>query len=493
MTAHKPNILLITVDQWSAHRLGCAGHPIIQTPTIDTLARAGVRFTNAYSECPVCIPARRSLMTGSGPRQHGDRSFQPTLPMPADMPTLAGTLRAAGYHTASIGKLHVYPKRDHIGFNAIHLAEEGRGALGGEDDYEIHLTDAGFAGQQFMHGMSNNEYDWRPWHLPERNHVTNWIARTASRAIKLRDPVRPGFWHVGFTHPHPPLVPLQSYVDRYADAPIAPALSAEWSAKEPLPLALQIQRDKWAHMTGRMHDDAHKAVYALSTHIDHQIRIIIGTLRDEGLLNTTIILFCADHGDMLGDFGIYTKRVFYEPSAGIPMILSVPAGSKQVEEGSIDDRLVCLQDVMPTLLDLCDVDIPATCTGRSMVSGPPRQTLYGEFGLAANATRMLRDQRFKLIWYPFGNRVQLFDLQSDPNELDDLADDPRFGEVRARLVDALIGELYGEDLDWVVDGGLNGPAEGTRPPADGRSLGGQRGLHHPAPPCGVPGSIFTGD
>ena len=168
----KPNILLISTDHWPAALLGVSGHPVIQTPTLDSLARSGTRFSNAYSECPVCIPARRTLMTGTTPRTHGDRVFGETLTMP-QLPTMAETFRSAGYQATAVGKLHVYPQRNRIGFDDVILDEEGRTQYGVIDDYEIFLADQGYAGQQFWHGMSNNEYSWRPWHLPEHTHATN--------------------------------------------------------------------------------------------------------------------------------------------------------------------------------------------------------------------------------------------------------------------------------------------------------------------------------
>ena len=151
-----PHVLLITTDHWPASLLGIAGHPAIQTPTIDQLARNGTRFTNAYSECPICIPARRTLLTGTSPRVHGDRTFQTTLPMP-DMPTLPSVFSQAGYQTYAVGKLHVYPQRARIGFDDVLLAEEGRPQWGVVDDHELFLGDQGYAGRQFDHGMSNNE------------------------------------------------------------------------------------------------------------------------------------------------------------------------------------------------------------------------------------------------------------------------------------------------------------------------------------------------
>jgi arylsulfatase len=475
-----PNVLFVTVDQWPGSLLGSAGHPVVETPTLDQLARIGTRFTRAYAECPICIPARRSMMTGTSPRRHGDREFQPALPMPADLPTLAQSFRDGGYQATAIGKLHVYPSRDRIGFDEAWIAEEGRSNLGGVDDYELFLADQGHPGRQFMHGMSNNEYGWRNWHLPEHLHVTNWITFTAARAIRRRDPTRPGFWHVSYTHPHPPLVPLASYFERYRARAVPPPAMADWARDaKALPYAVQVARHYWEDLGPERLADARRAVYALCTHIDHQLRILIGSLREEGLLDNTIILVCGDHGDMLGDNGLYAKRLMYEGSANVPMLLVDVAGSNRLEEGSIEDRLVGLQDVMPTLLGLCGLPVPRSCEGVSMVGDIRRQYLYGESLTGPKATRMLHDGRHKLIWYPAGNRVQLFDLQNDPGELNDLSAGPASEGLRRELETALIAQLYGDDLAWIEHGRLVGMTAPALKMKANRDLSGQRGLHFP--------------
>jgi arylsulfatase len=485
-----PNVLFITVDQWPASLLGVAGHPDVETPTLDQLARIGTRYTNAYAECPICIPARRSIMTGTSPRSHGDRDFQPALPMPPGLPTLARSFRDGGYQTFAVGKLHVYPQRDRIGFDDALIAEEGRGHLGGVDDYELFLADKGYPGQQFMHGMSNNEYGWRTWHLPEELHVTNWVTFAAARAIRRRDPTRPGFWHVSYTHPHPPLVPLASYFERYrARAMDTPAM-ADWARNAAdLPYAVQIARNYWEDLAPERLADARRAVYALCTHIDHQIRILIGSLREEGVLDDTIILVCGDHGDMLGDNGLYAKRLMYEGSANVPMILVDVADSSRVQEGAVDHRLVGLQDVMPTLLNLTGLPIPVSCEGLSMAGEKRRAFLYGESLTGPKATRMIHDGRHKLIWYPAGNHVQLFDLENDPRELQDISRDSEAVPVRRRLEARLVDQLYGDDLAWIENGHLTGmpaPALAMKP---NRELSGQRGLHYPPQPIADPRKV----
>lgn len=486
-TKPRSHVLFVTVDQWPARLLGMAGHPVVETPTLDRIAKEGTRFTRAYAECPICIPARRSMMTGMSPRGHGDRVFQPALPMPENMPTLAGCFRDAGYQTAAIGKLHVYPQRDRIGFEEALLAEEGRGHLGGMDDYELFLADRGYAGQQFMHGMSNNEYSWRTWHLPEELHVTNWITWAAARTIKRRDPTRPGFWHVSYTHPHPPIVPLASYFERYRARDVDEPFMAEWARDpEALPYAVRLAHDYWEQLPPAQLADMRRAVYALCTHIDHQLRILIGTLREEGLLDDTVILVCGDHGDMLGDNGLYAKRLMYEASAGVPMLLIGPAGNPRVGAGATDDRLVGLQDVMPTLLDICGVPIPDSCEGLSMVGDRRREILYGESLLGAKATRMVHDGRYKLIWYPAGNHFQLFDLEADPRELTDLSADPDQVQVLRSLKAALADRLYGDDEAWIRDGELVGMPAPAFAMGSNRGLSGQRGLHFPPIPLTDP-------
>ena len=215
----KPNVLLISTDHWSAALFGAAGHPTIQTPTLDELCRSGVRFTNTYAECPVCIPARRTLMTGTTPRTHGDRVFKDKLTMPA-VPTMAQTFRDAGYQAYAVGKLHVYPQRDRIGFDDVILDEEGRVQYGVLDDYELFLGDQGYAGRHFDHGMGNNEYVNRPWHLPEETHATNWATNQMARFVKRRDPNRPRFLVYFLPSPPPsdrPPTNISRSLQRYSD------------------------------------------------------------------------------------------------------------------------------------------------------------------------------------------------------------------------------------------------------------------------------------
>jgi len=421
-------------------------------------------------------------MTGMTARRHGDRIFKECEPMP-DAPTLASTFASAGYQAYSIGKLHVYPQRDRIGFHDTLIHEEGRRHLGmAGDDYDQFLADAGHAGAEYAHGMSANDYMSRAFHLEERFHPTNWTAQETCRAIHRRDPTRPGFWFMSFSAPHPPLVPPASYLALYDAAETDPAFIGDWASDHAtMPHALQIRRGGWYtqghHFLGheRVLGQARAAYYAMCTHIDHQVRLVLGTLREEGLLNDTIVMFIADHGEMLGNHRLFAKDVMYEDSARIPMILMPTNDDDRFRGMEADDRLADMTDVMPTLLDLAGIAIPDTVEGMSLCRDPQRSHLYGEHWGDARATRMIRTERHKLIYYATGNRLQLFDLQEDPNEMTDLSEEPTHHQTLASMTALLIDHLYGDDRRWIRDGQLVGLDDQSFAPTPDRGLGGQRG------------------
>ena len=432
------------------------------------------------------------MMTGTAPRTHGDRRFQPALEMPA-LPTLAQCFRDGGYQAYAVGKLHAYPPRNRIGFDDAFTAEEGRSQLGGVDDYELFLADRGAPGRQFLHGMSNNEYSWRTWHLAEELHVTNWTTEMAARTIRRRDPTRPAFWHISYTHPHPPIVPLASYFERYRVREMDPVVFGDWAAdQETFPYALKGVRDYWPALAPAQMADMRRAFYAQCTHIDHQLRLIIGALREEAVLNDTVIMVTGDHGDFLGDHGLYAKRYMYQGAVQVPMILVDRAEAPRCLPRMVDERVVGLQDVMPTLLELAGLPVPASCDGLPMTGTARREALYCEALEGPAATRMVVDGTHKLIWYPAGNHVQLFDLRADPRELHDLSGSPDHAALRAGLEGRLVQDLYGADTGWVRDGQLIGLPEPPFRPGNNRGLSGQRGPHFPPLPTETDPSRVVG-
>lgn len=478
-----PNVLLICTDHWPGPLMGSAGHLAVMTPTLKQLAGEGTCFANAYSACPSCIPARRSLMTGLSARSHGDRNFNETLPMPdpRKYPTVAQCFRDAGYQAYAVGKLHVYPQRSRIGFDDVILFEEGRRQFGlGSDEWEQALADAGHAGLEYAGGACHNDYNVVPWHLPAHLHPINWTAREMCRTIHRRDPTRPAFWYLSFAAPHPPLMPLPDYLDLYRDVAIDAPVMGSWARdRDAMPWMLRSYADGGQAMTfARPHEVAlaRRAFYATLTHIDHQIRVVVGMLREAGLLDDTVIAFTSDHGDMLGDHGKWAKTFMFEMSAKVPLLILPRAGDERLHAGGVDDRLVELRDVMPTLLDLAGLPAPAHVEGMSLARNERRDHLYGEHWEGPRATRMVRDDRYKLIYYPVGNRFQLFDLADDPRECNDLAGSAAHEPVQSRLTEQLLKHLYGEDLAWVRDGQFVGLPDRATIAPDNRDLAGQRGI-----------------
>ena len=476
----KNNVLLISVDHWFGELVGGLGHPSILTPTLDQMIGNGIAFTNAYTTTPICIPARREMMTGVSARTHGDRNFNETLPMP-DLPTIAQTFTENGYQSYGVGKLHVYPQRDRIGFQDVMLLEEGRYQFGlNKDDYELYLQEEGYSGQEWSHGMSNNDYLTRTWHLPEHLHQINWTVKETCKYIARRDPGKPGFWYMSFSPPHTPLAPLSSYMDYYRSIDVDMPYYSEWSQNhKELPFSLKAR----PHGRNTYSEDAIKAArqafYALATHVDHQIRLVIGLLREENIFDNTIVMFTSDHGDMLGNHGLYAKGLFYENSCRIPMILVPPVDTKNISINTMDDRLAVQADIFPTLAEMCEVPVPSTVEGLSLLGDKKRDYIYGELWDDARATRMLRDDKYKLIYYPAGNRFQLFDLENDPKEMNDLYDDNEYKKVVLKLSETMKMNFYGDDLNWIKNDqlvGMDDPNPNIEYANPGRSFGNQRGM-----------------
>jgi len=209
---------------------------------------------------------------------------------------------------------------------------------------------------------------------------------------------------------------------------------------------------------------------------------VIGTLREEALLDDTIICFTSDHGDMLGNHNLWAKRLFYENSVNVPLILLGAATESRVGYNIVDDRLAQWRDVMPTLLDLAGIPLPDSVEGISLLGNVKREVVYGENGEDLHATRMARDLRYKLIYYATGNHRQLFDMQDDPLELHDLAPRTEYKQHLARLTQLLVQQFHGVDEEWLDGDQLVGWPNRDYVPGPNRGMSSQRGQHFPVPP-----------
>lgn len=481
--SQQPNVLLICTDHWGDMFTRPAGHPVVMTPTLDQLARSGVRFTRAYSACPSCIPARKSLTLGVTAREHGDRVYTDGVEWP-QLPTLAQCFRDSGYQAHAVGKLHVWPQRDRLGFDEVILEEQGRHQHrpipdGVADDWELYLQEQGYVGLEYAGGMTQNDFVARPWHLPEHTHPINWATREMCKAIRRRDPRKPGFWYLSYSAPHPPMWPLRDYLDLYREADIDLPVVGEWARRfEDLPLHMKERTYPTGLHTATPGEVrlARQAYYATLTHLDHQIRVVIGYLREAGLLNDTIIAFTSDHGHMVGEHNMWAMTPFYEASAHIPLIVVPAQGDPRLQPATEDDRLVEFGDLMPTLLDLAGIPIPGHVNQLSMFGETRRDYIYGEHGEGYAAQRMIRRGRYKLVYAAAGNMAQLFDLEADPREQHDLAGDPALAGELAELLALLVENSYGNDSEWIKDGQVVGLPHKPFVPGDIRYLQGQRGL-----------------
>ena len=474
---NRPDVLMICVDHWPGSFFGALGKKDIETPTLDYLGKNGLMFDSMYSECPVCIPARRTLMTGLSPASHGDRVYSDTMRMP-DAKTLAQCFRDNGYQAMAVGKLHVFPQRNRIGFDDVILAEDGRYEFGAVDDYQIWLGEHGCLGKEFSHGIGSNTYYTTTWNLPEEAHPTSWVTREMTKQIRRRDPEKKNhFFYASFQAPHPPLIPIERMMRRYDNVELEPLIKDDWEVDDTVKL-LRNTAERYSEKEIEM---ARKAFYAQCTYLDASIRSLLGAMKEEGLLDNTLIIFMSDHGDMLFDHGMVAKRLFYENSARIPFILSGYPIQKYRGKG-IEKKLCSVADIMPTLLDICGIEKPEGMDGISLVSETEkRDYVFGEIGTDSKATRMIRDEHYKLIWYPYGNKLQLFDMDNDRKEIHDLSKDPAYGETLRRLKKLMLENLHDDD-EWIKDGDLAGyEPEGTEIRPD-FSFGNQRsGYHWPYP------------
>lgn len=448
----KPNVLLIMTDQQRWDAIGCYGNKEIETPNLDWLASIGTVFTAAYTSTPSCIPARASLLTGMNPWNTGilgmgrgqgpmGINFQHTLP---------GELAKAGYHTQGVGKMHFHPQRALNGFHNTVLDESGRAPDSGfESDYiqwfnKNKTGDYGIAD----HGIDWNSWLARPYHAPEFLHPSNWTVNESIKFLKERDPSKPFFLKTSFARPHSPYDPPLYYFDLYAKKQLPEPSVGDWASVHDVP-GDAAHPDAWRGVRNREEIMRARAGYYGSIgHIDHQIGRLLMFMQKKGLLNNTLIVFTSDHGDMLGDHHLWRKTYAYEGSAHIPLIVCLPKSSGT--SVPVVDRPVCLQDIMPTLLEAAGERIPETVDGRSLVglmrgeSAGWREYVHGEHATCYSEEQemqYLTDGKMKYIWLPRLGVEQLFDLTADPYECETLVDRPDYAEQlqtwRSRLVAVL--------------------------------------------------------
>jgi arylsulfatase A-like enzyme len=399
--ADAPNVLFLFADDQRADAVAALGHPTLHTPNLDKLVQTGFTFTNAYcmgSNMPaVCTPSRNMLLSGRAfYRWKGPLA-------PADGPSWAASMKAAGYETYHHGKR---------GNTALNLQKH------------------------FDHSAYIDDVKERTSGQPGKAIADAAIHFLTARLKRGDKKPPPFFLYLAFEAPHDPRVAAKEFRDLYTPGKIP--LPANFLPQHPFDNGeLNVRDEKLAksprteaEIRGHLQD-----YYAVITGLDHHIGRLLAELRRQGLDKNTILVFSSDHGLAVGSHGLMGKQSLYEHSMKVPMILAGPGIAK-----GKSDALVYLLDLFPTICDLTKSKYPDGLDGVSLAgilagkSTKVRDTLFLTY---RDVQRAVRDERWKLIRYPKINRSQLFDLKNDPHEKRDLSGDAAHARERDRLMDVM--------------------------------------------------------
>jgi arylsulfatase A-like enzyme len=407
----RPNILLIYPDQMRADAMGCAGNGCISTPNIDTLADGGVRFENAFTSFPLCSPFRASLMTGK--YAHSAGMCANHYPIPLDQDFLAAILRDNGYRTGYFGKWHLnggwkhslVPKTERLGFE----------------------TFVGFSrGHEYFDSIfyRNDDPTPRTSRRYEADYQTDHLIEFMKACSS--DPAgRPFFGMVSYGIPHPPLVAPEKYLTMYLPGgmPLSPNTpDGEFSVEARKFLA---------------------EYYGLVTCVDDNVGRLMSFLDETGLAGNTLVLLVSDHGELAGEHGRYSKKIYYRNSMQVPMIVRYP---KRFSSDTVVSHLVDPSvDTMPTLLELCGLPVPEAVQGTSylpLLEGSPtptRDAIHYKICMEKEGPenfpvpeRGIRTHDWVYVRTEDGPKA-LFDLNADPLEMNNLVESVEHQETMASL------------------------------------------------------------
>ena len=441
--ADRPNILFIMVDEMKWNVMSCEGHPIVKTPHLDRLAREGTRFATAYTVAPICTPARYSFFTGRYAHVHGATDNNTALREPQLL--LPRILKHHGYETALSGKLHFIPNNLDYGFDRFwSFAAEGPGLLPTWPQDTEKKYGRGAARRLEIQPFPDDPLgrDLGKLTYPKEDAQTFWITDRALDFLDRRDKTRPFFLFVSYLDPHSPSHLCEPY----------------WGMFDPdtLPLPPTFRYD--SAQPSRTADNRHEvndpnivkaltaAYYAKVTMVDDNVGLLLARLDKTGLAPETLVVFTADHGNMLGDLNRWFKGAMYEGSTRIPLLIKAPAGpfAALFNRGGVVREIVENIDVMPTLCEMVDVPLPsAGIQGHSLtslVSG--KATDWKNKAFAERICTMVRTPQYKLIRDARKARqgdgqYEFYDLIKDPLETNNLVRDPAHAAVFRDLSEQL--------------------------------------------------------
>ncbi|MEM1264971.1 MAG: choline-sulfatase [Pseudomonadota bacterium] len=443
----QPNILMIMADQLAPQALSFYGNPVCKTPHLDRLAAESVVFDNAYCNYPLCVPSRASMM--SGRLTPAIEVWDNACALASGQPTIAHHLRHLGYHTVLSGKMHFIGPDQMHGFDERTVTDVYPSGFDWVADWD--------AGPAFvpsatgMNGVVDAGPAARTLQEDFDEEVTHATVQTLYDLARRDDEAGPWFQIASLTSPHTPFVAGTQYWDRYdpseIDLPKVGALPFE--DLDHASRALFFAHGRHRHRVTK--DDLRRArhgYYAMISFIDDKVGEILAALDASGQAEDTVIVFCADHGEMLGERGMWFKQSFYDWSARIPMMVCAPNRfpPRRVTE------CASLVDLLPTLVGMGGGTVTLPCDGESLepalTGAAIRDVVISDYSGIGPCVphRMVRQGRFKLI-YTHGHPDLLFNLEADPDELTNLAADPAHAETLATLKTILMDGWTPEEID----------------------------------------------
>lgn len=440
------NLVIIMSDEHNRAMAGCYGHDMVTTPNIDALAARGTRFTNAYTSCPICVPARAAFATGKYNHQIG--FWDNADPYDGSVPSWHHRLRDRGHEVVSIGKLHFRSGDDDNGFSReilpMHVIE-AKGDLMGlvRDD----MPPRGMAHKMAtMAGPGES-----PYTLYDRQIAAETQKWLYDEAPKHTD--KPWVLFVSFVTPHFPLTAPPEHYYRYYNDPKLPMPKAYAKDQRPTHPSLRDYSTSSNYDDYfKTEDDVRRAIagyFGLCSFLDEQIGKVLSALKESGNDANTRVVYTSDHGDNLGARGLWGKSTMYEEAAGVPLI----AAGEGIPAGATVDTAATFLDIYPFIgecagEDIVDADHPGTSLAALAAGAEPDRTVLSEYHAmgSSGAIFMLRDRRYKYIHFA-SYPPMLFDLDADPEELNDLAGDPAHADVLADFEGRLRARLDPEAVD----------------------------------------------
>ncbi len=454
MDRKRPNVVLWTTDQHRGDHLSIAGHPLVETPNADSFIQRGAYFPNAYSEIPSTTGARRVMLGGQGSHTCGLVGY--SSEEWHERNTLAQVLADADYHCINVGWRNLHPRRKLYGFHTV-IPHDLRP---GVDDYDEWLKrEVGPDASEFGHGVDPNGWTALPWHLDERCHPSTWTTAVTLDQLDRRDPTRPFFMWCSHLRPHSPYDPPQAFWDMYDGRDLPEVPVGDWAGRYDVPNPGLDIRAWHGRLTPEQLRRMRVGYMGNVSHLDYELGSLMRGLHERDLVGNTLFVFVADHGDMQGDHNLLRKTYAYEGSARVPFLMQYPAGL-ELPSGTFP-QVVGLQDVMPTVLDACGVDLPDTVTGASVLDAirgePWRDYIHGEHSPCYStdeAMHYLTDGREKYVWLPASGEERFFDIAADRRELHNAANDPGALDRVAMWRDRLIEILAARDDCFLQNGKL---------------------------------------